>query len=148
MEATALLNIANSYSDPEPAKGIDRRVLLLLAMRLAKEAAEINPLLANRTAAQCTIQLYRFPTTKPEKWQLLELLGPARSRRLLRRCHDVRPNDFSSLAEEFAVVSTVGDPDAIQAVSHELAFAPARTPKERKCSRLSNGAFKSLDLLR
>jgi hypothetical protein len=126
MEASALLNIARAAGDRVTKESTDRRLLLLLAMRLARREIDDVPHAACRIGANAAFQMYAVPTTSPEDWQLLELIGPARSRYLLQRCHEIRPGDFALLSEEYAVVSALCDADAIYIISQLLSASKAR----------------------
>jgi tetratricopeptide (TPR) repeat protein len=127
MEASALLNIARAAGDRATAEGTDRRLLLLLAMRIARGAIDDMPHAACRIGANATFQMYAVPNTAPEDWQMLEIMGLARSRYLLQRCQELLPGDFGTLAEEYAVVSALGDADEIYVVSQQLAASKAQT---------------------
>jgi tetratricopeptide (TPR) repeat protein len=136
MEASALLNIARAAGDRETQGENDRRLLLLLATRLARRAISHAPHPAYRIGAAAAFQMYAVPTTAPEDWQLLEIIGLARSRYLLRLCQELRPTDFSTLAEEYAVVSALGDADASFDLSQQLTASRAQTSQHIRLQSL------------
>jgi hypothetical protein len=136
LEAAALLNIARAAGDRETESGTDRRVLLLLAMRLAHGAKGRLPHPACRIGAGAAFQMYGAPTTAPQDWQLLEIIGSARSLYLLERCEEIRPGDFASLAEEYAVVSSLGDADAIYILARQLSDSRAQTAQHLRLQSL------------
>ena len=136
MQASALLNITRAAGDRATREGNDRRLLLLLATRLAHRAMGRLPQAACRIGAATAFQMYAVPTTVPEDWQLLELIGLARSRCLLQRCYKLRPGEFASLAEEYPVVSALGDADAIFDLSRRLSASRAQTAQHLRLQSL------------
>jgi len=127
MEASALVNIARAAGDRATQAGADRRLLLLLAARLAQGEIERLPAAACQIGAAAAFQMYAVPITSPEEWQLLEMLGPARSRYLLQRCQEFGPGEFAPLADEYNIVCGLGDADAVYLASRKISGSAART---------------------
>ena len=136
MEASALLNIALAAGPRSTNAGIDRRVLLLLARRLSHQAERQLPVPAWRISSQVAFQMYATPTTPPDEWQLLELLGPARSRHLLHRGRSVNGDNLGLLLDEIAIATAVADPDAIYFLSGQIAAGHAQSPQEFRLKSL------------
>src|SRR5262249_38262824 len=116
--------------------GTDRRLLLLLAARLARDEVDRLPYSACEIGAAAAFQMYAVPTTAPEEWQFLELLGPARARPLLQRCQQLRPGEFAPLADEYNLVSGLGDPDAIYLASRKISASKARNAQHVRLKSL------------
>jgi hypothetical protein len=136
LEASALLNIAQAAGERATKEGTDRRVLLLLAARIARDSIDRLPQAACRIGAVAAFRMYAAPTTPPVDWQILESIGLARARYLLRRCQDLQSNDFATLAEEYTVVSALGDPDAIYDAARRLSAAKAQTAQQSRMQAL------------
>jgi hypothetical protein len=133
-EAAVLMKIAQTMGKRSTDRGVDRRLLVLNAMRLARQSRDRLPERSAPLAmlARASLQLYGYPSREPGQSAPLELLGVARSRFLFRRCREIGDSDFSTLSDEYTLITALGDIDAAYPVGVLLVDT---TPPDERGSR-------------